>query len=310
MKYAYKTLISTIALSSAMIFAQAPAEAPAPAAAQPAAPTAEQAAPATPAEAAPATAPEAQPAAPVAEAPAAQPAPEAAAPAPAATEASATTAEAAPAPEAPAQADSLTSTAAAAPADSTQPAPDSTVAATAPADSAASGFVADTTTPPPSLFEGTEIAGDIHGFLKLDKSPYIATDMLIVSPNTSLVIEPGVVIYFKLGTGIQVNKGQLVIAGSKISPVTLRSAFDRSKPGDWQGITITGDQRAEIRNVHISDAAVGIAIENGSMDLKDAKIENTSVRGIYARNASVAISDCEFTNNAETHVSSSKIEEN
>lgn len=341
MKYAYKTLISTIALSSAMIFAQAPAEAPAPAAAQPAAPAAEQAAPATPTEAAPATAPVAQPAAPVAEAPAAQPAPEAATPAPAATEAPATTAEAAPAPEAPAQADSLANTAAAAPADSTQPAPDSTVAATAPADSAASGFVADTTTPPPSLFEGTEIAGDIHGFLKLDKSPYIATDMLIVPPNTSLVIEPGVVIYFKLGTGIQVNKGQLVIAGSKISPVTLRSAFDRSKPGDWQGITITGDQRAEIRNVHISDAAVGIAVENGSMDLKDAKIENTSVRGIYARNASVAISDCEFTNNqvaldvsnyayadvdrvsfeknkvaimnsplAETHVSSSKIEEN
>ena len=325
MKYAYKTLLSTIALSSAMIFAQAPAgEAAAPAATVPAAQPA---------------APAAQPTTPVAEAPAAQPATEATEPAPAAAEAPATTAEAAPAPEAPAQADSLASTAAA-PADSTQK-PDSTVAAVAPADSATGGFVADTTTPPPTLLEGTEIAGDIHGFLKLDQSPYIVTETLIVPPNTSLVIAPGVVIYFKPGTGLQVNKGQLVIAGSKISPVTLRSAYDRPKAGDWLGVTITGDDRAEIRNVQISDAAVGIAIENGSMDLKDAKIENTSVRGIFARNASIALSDVEFTNNqvalqvsnyaeavidrgtfvknkvaiintelAETHVSSSTIEEN
>ena len=327
MKYSYKTLLSTIALSSAMAFAQAPA--------------AEQAAPATAAEAA---------------APAAQPAPEAAAPAPAAEAAAPAAEPAAPAPaeaaaptqaapEPVAQNDSLAApadslAAATVPADSTQKA-DSTVAAATPADSAKTAFVADTTTPPPSLLEGTEIAGDVHGFLKLDKSPYIVTETLIVPPNTSLVIAPGVVIYFKPGTGLQVNKGQLVIAGSKVSPVTLRSAYDRPKAGDWLGVTITGDDRAEIRNVHISDAAVGIAVENGSMDLKDAIIENTSVRGVYARNASIAVSDCEFKNNqvalnisnyadavidratfeknkvaimnselAEAHISSSKVEDN
>lgn len=325
MKYAYKTLLSTIAFSSAMIFAQAPAEAPAaaqPAATPAAAPAPEAAAPAQPAaEPAPAPAPaEAQ-----AAAPAAQPA-----------DSTVQAAEAAPKTE-----DKPDSLAAVAPADSAQKAPDSTVAAVAPADSATGGFVADTTTPPPSLLEGTEIAGDIHGFLKLDKSPYIVTETLIVSPNTSLVIAPGVVIYFKPGTGLQVNKGQLVIAGSKVSPVILRSAYDRPKAGDWLGVTITGDDRAEIRNVNISDAAVGIAVENGSMDLKDAKIENTSVRGVYARNASITVNDCEFKNNqvalqvanyanavidrgdfeknkvaimnselAETHISSSKVEEN
>ena len=341
MKYSYKTLLSTIALGSAMIFAQAPA--------QPAAPAAPAATPAPAAEAAATPAPAvADSAAKEQPAPAVAPADSATAAAPAATPAvQDSTAQAAEAPAtapdslAAAPADSLANAPVAASADSTQQAPDSTVASVAPADSATSGFVADTTTPPPSLLEGTEIAGDIHGFLKLDQSPYIATDLLIVAPNTSLVIEPGVVIYFKQNTGIQVNKGQLVIAGSKVSPVTLRSAFDRPMAGDWLGITITGDERAEIRNVQISDATVGIAVENGSMDLKDVKVENTSVRGIFARNATISISDCEFTNNqvalqvsnyakadidrgsfvknkvaimnselAETHISSSTIEEN
>ena len=331
MKHPYKTLLSTIAIGSAIVFAQTPA-APAPAAAAAPAEQAPAAAPATPA--APAQAKPAEPA-PAAEATAqakpAEPAPVAEATAqaaPAAAAAPADSAKQAPAQAAAAPADSTAS----APAEATQAAPansttdaaptnadstataqaaDSTsapaaaeVAAQTPADSASSGFVADTTTPPPSLLEGTKIAGDIHGFLKIDKSPYLVTEDLIVPPNTSLILEPGVIIYFKPGTGLQVNKGQLVVAGSKISPVTLRSAYDRPKAGDWKGITITGDDRAEIRNLHISDAASAIAVENGSMDLQGVTIENTSARGIYARNAIISVSDCEFSNNqVALHVS-------
>jgi len=316
MKHTYKTLLSTIAISSAIVFAQAPAT-PAPAAAP--APAAEAAAAPVPATADSTAQAPAQAAAPAADTTAqAAPAPaDSAAAVPAAAD---TTAQAAPAPAdsakpedavdaAAAPADSSVtadstvtaqadSTAAAQPADSAAvPATTDTTAAVTPADSASAGFVADTTLPPPSLLEGTEIAGNIHGFLKIDKSPYLVSEDLVVAPNTSLIIEPGVVLYFKPGTGLQVNRGQLVIAGSKISPVILRSAFDRPKAGDWKGVTITGDERAEIRNVQISDAAAGIAVENGSMDLQGAKIENTSVRGVYARNASISASDCEFSNN-------------
>ena len=327
MKHPYKTLLSTIAIGSAIVFAQAPAT-PAPAAPAEQAPAAAapaEAVPAQPAPAAQASAPAEAPkqeAAPAKEAPAAaQPAPAAEATAQPAPEATAQPAPETAAQAAPAPADSAKQApveAAAAPADSAASAPatgasdstataqaaDSTAApaatetaAVAPADSASGGFVADTTTPPPSLLEGTEIAGDIHGFLKIDRSPYLVTEDLVVPPNTSLILEPGVVIYFKPGTGIQVNKGQLVVAGSKISPVTLRSAYDRPKAGDWKGITITGDDRAEIRNLHISDAASAIAVENGSMDLQGVTIENTSARGVYARNATISVSDCEFINN-------------
>ena len=164
-------------------------------------------------------------------------------------------------------------------------------------DSSASSLAAETETPQPSLLEGTELAGDVHGFLKADKSPYLVTGDIVVSPNMALVIEPGVTIQFKPGTGLQVDNGQLVIAGSRHSPVTMRSANSSPKAGDWKGVTITGDNRAEIRNVIISDATAGIAVENGSMDLHAAIIENSSARGVYARNADIAVSDCEFREN-------------
>ena len=154
-----------------------------------------------------------------------------------------------------------------------------------------------TETEPPSLLEGTELAGDVHGFLKADKSPYLVTGDIVVGPNMALVIEPGVTLLFKPGTGLQVDNGQLVIAGSKHSPVTLRSANESPKAGDWKGITITGDERAEIRSAIISDATAGIAVENGSMNLHRSIIENSSVRGVYARNADIAVSDCEFRGN-------------
>ena len=338
MKNSYKTLLSSIAIGSVFALAQAPANEapaaqPAPAVAeqpatQPAAPAEQPAAAPAPAEQAPAAqAPAQQPAAPAEQAaqpaPAEQAAPQAAEAAPAAEEkvaeqapaANDSTAQQPVAPAdsavasqpastdslaaAPAAPDSVTA-AAAQPADSTQAAPvaDSAAVAAASADSAKFAFVADTTTPPPSLLEGSELAGEVSGFLKIDKSPYLVTENIVVAPNKSLIIEPGVVLYFKTGTGLQVNRGQLVIAGSRISPVTFRSAFDRAKAGDWNGITITGDERAEIRNVVVSDAVAGIAVENGAMDLQNAKIENTAARCIYVRNASVNISDCEFTGNA------------
>ena len=306
MKHSYKTLISSIALGSALAFAQA---------VQPAEPVAAADAPqAQAAQEAPAQAPAEAPAPESTQAAAAQPATDstvakadttaAAQPATDSTTAKADTTAAAPV-----AADSTVAAvdSAAAPAtDTTAAKVDSAATQTvaANADSAAAGFVADTTTPPPSPLTGTEISGAIHGFLKTDQSPYLVTGDLSIAPNATLVIEPGVVLYFRTGTGLYVNKGQLVIAGSKISPVQMRSAFDRPRSGDWKGVFITGDERAEIRNLQISDAEVAIAVENGSMDLQNVSVENTSVRGVFARNSEIKVSDCEFSKNrVAVHIS-------
>ena len=163
-------------------------------------------------------------------------------------------------------------------------------------DSSIADLVSDSTPPPQALHEGTEIAGEIHGFLKQDKSPYLVTGDLAVAPNTSLIIEPGVVLYFRPETGFQVNNGQLIVAGSRTAPVQFLSASDNPNAGDWKGISITGEETAEIKNVQISGADAGIAVENGSANLQGASVEN-SVRGFYARNASVTVSDSKFKRN-------------
>ena len=168
MKHSYKTLISSIALGSALAFAQAvqPAE-PVPAAEAPQAQAAQEA---------PAQAPTEAPAPESTQAAAAQPATDstvakadttaAAQPAIDSTAAKADTTAAAPV-----AADSTVAAvdSAAAPAtDTTAAKVDSAATQTvaANADSAVAGFVADTTMPPPSPLTGTEISGAIHGFLK------------------------------------------------------------------------------------------------------------------------------------------------
>ncbi|MCF0215533.1 MAG: hypothetical protein HUK21_03560 [Fibrobacteraceae bacterium] len=143
----------------------------------------------------------------------------------------------------------------------------------------------------------TEIKGEIHGFLRIDNSPYLVTADLIIAPNTSLVVAPGVTLYFAPGTGINVNNGKLILAGSSSNSVVLQSAIENSEAGSWKGIFITGENQSEIRKAEIKDAQDGIAVENGKLNIQGTTIKNTSARGVYIRNGSVSLSNCKFENN-------------
>ena len=151
--------------------------------------------------------------------------------------------------------------------------------------------------PAPAMLSGTELGGEIRGFLKADKSPYLVNGSVSVAPNTVLVIEPGVTILFAKGSSLNVNQGQLVIAGNSGKPVVLRSAMDKPNAGDWKGIVITGENNSEIRNAQIQNAENGIIVENGNLKLENSTIEGASAYGVYARNASLVISGSNFKNN-------------
>lgn len=155
------------------------------------------------------------------------------------------------------------------------------------------------------MLTGTEIKGEIHGFLSAENSPYLATGNLVVLPNTALFIQPGTTILFMPGTGLEVNEGQFMAAGTSEAPITFRSAKEPATPGDWKGITITGKDQVTLRNIIVSDAVAGIAVENGSLNMQVSKITGTSSRGLYVRNADVNVLDCEFTGNkgAALHIS-------
>ena len=334
MKHPYRIILSTVAITSALAVAQAPA----PAAQEPAAPAPEtQAAPAeaapAPAEAAPqtaapeqpvaaqpATAQSVQPAPAATEQPAkqaeAQPAPQPAAAQPAAEAAPATTpeqpanqAEAQPAPQpapvaeqqpqaeqpATAPAEQASAQAATEQAPAEQAAAPEAVAAS---EAAAPAGVAEVPAEPaPVLLSGTEIGGAVHGMLTADKSPYLVTSDLTVEGDKALFIQAGVTLLFKPGTGFYVNSGSLTIAGNQAAPVVFRSAQEPATAGSWKGIFLTGEKEFYMFGASISDAEVGIAIEKGSLSLQASKISNTTSRGVYVRDAKASIMSTEFSQN-------------
>ena len=147
-----------------------------------------------------------------------------------------------------------------------------------------------------SLTKGTPLSGSVHGFLKAENSPYLVTQSLTVEQDAALAIEPGVELFFEPGTGIHV-KGQLVVAGTRSDKVLFHSASNPAKPGDWLGIYISGEEESEIRNADIADAVNGIAIENATLNIQATKIENTSSRGIYAKNSKLNIGGSQLYKN-------------
>ncbi|MBR2210598.1 MAG: right-handed parallel beta-helix repeat-containing protein [Fibrobacter sp.] len=306
--------------------APAPVAAPAAAPVQEAAsPTQEVASPApTPAEEQPAEqaapAPVQEAASPTQEvaAPAAEPAAqEVPAPAPAAAPAPTepATAGMAPAPETAEPAATETAPAeqtVAEPVPAAEPAPDAAPVAEAPAEQAVAPApveAAPVASPAPVVeaapapepqnaqLTGTELQGELRGFLKADKSPYLVNGTVSVAANTVLVIEPGTTILFTKGSSLAVNQGQLVVAGTATSPVVFRSAMSTPAAGDWAGIVITGENNSEIRNAQILNATNGIVVENGNLKIQNSLVEGSAGYGIYARNATVNANDCQFKNN-------------
>ena len=155
------------------------------------------------------------------------------------------------------------------------------------------------------LLEGTPLEGSVHGFLKADKSPYLVNKDIVVERNMVLVIEQGVKILFAPGTGLHV-KGQLAVSGTSDNNVQFASAMSIPKNGDWKGIFITGNGTSDIRNAVVSDAITGIAVENSAANIHTTKIEKSSSRGLYAKNATVEIIGSQFLNHsgAAVHIDS------
>ena len=149
---------------------------------------------------------------------------------------------------------------------------------------------------PATPVQGTPLSGNVHGFIRVEQSPYLVTENLTVEENQVLVIEPGVKLQFAPGTGLYV-KGQFVAAGTSENEVEFVSGSSNPQNGDWKGIFITGSEPSEIRNASISGAENGIAIENSAATIQSSRIEKTSSRGVYAKNSKVSISGCLFEKN-------------
>ena len=141
---------------------------------------------------------------------------------------------------------------------------------------------------------------------------------LSIPTGITLTIPAGTVVKFP-GGGIKVLGGTLNAPGTGAAPVVLTSihdaaaggATDTSKSpavGDWPGVTVSGGGQFTLASTHISYAATGVAVSDGSGVLTDTDIEHVAlgvhvdagkvgVRGKIA-NATMGITACTLESGA------------
>src|SRR5574344_912501 len=140
----------------------------------------------------------------------------------------------------------------------------------------------------------TMLSGEIHGFLTKDKSPYTVTQSISVPVGRVLIIEPGVEIRFETGASFSIDQGQLIAGGTKSSPIIFKGIESSTV---WNGISITGPKKSDLRFVEISGAKTGVVLQQGSLTIQDTKIADASERGLFAIQSNLKMIHCFFKNN-------------
>lgn len=148
--------------------------------------------------------------------------------------------------------------------------------------------------------------------------PYVVYGYGVVDSCCTLIIEPGVQVYFHNGGGLWVYRyGQVKANGDVGQPIVFQGdrlePFYSELPGQWDRIWLNegpSQNRNEFRNVLIKNALVGIQCENFPIYLGDqpalsetevlldgVKIRNCSAAGLLSRNYAIEaknllVTDC------------------
>jgi hypothetical protein len=140
--------------------------------------------------------------------------------------------------------------------------------------------------------------------------PYLADGMFFIPENTTLTLDPGVVMNL---SGMNIE-GTLKAIGTQESPVIFRDYYwDQEwaqKPGKWHGLRFTETSKdSEIENVEISFAGdnslegrefeAAIRAENCNISLKNSSLRDNQNNGLYLINADAVIDAVVFKNHTE-----------
>ncbi|NLG39571.1 MAG: hypothetical protein GX545_06585 [Fibrobacter sp.] len=141
----------------------------------------------------------------------------------------------------------------------------------------------------------TTLSGEVHGFLTKDKSPYLVTQSISVPLGRVLIIEPGVVILFKEGASFSIDQGQLIAGGTRSTPIYFKGTDSSTV---WNGLSIKGEKKSDLRYVKISGAKTAIMLKEGSLNIHNCIIQNSAERGLFAIQSNLKITKTLFRNNA------------
>ena len=143
-------------------------------------------------------------------------------------------------------------------------------------------------------FASTALSSDLSRVLSNGTSPHFISESIVVQEGDSLVLPAGTVLRFAANAGIEIRGGSFAIAGTSANPVILES---QDSSASWKGISIAENTPVILRGVQFQNAQVAISMENGVLELENAKLENSKTAAIIATNSLLHIRQAEFIKN-------------
>lgn len=138
-------------------------------------------------------------------------------------------------------------------------------------------------------------------------SPYIVTDTVVVFPNVTLTIEPGVVVKFDDDKRLEIRYAKLVAEGTSTDSITFTSNSANPHPGSWSDIWLNQDTSSKFKycNFYYANIAVNQYVTH-NMLYKNCVFSNnnTGIGGSHPNTGlNVVLDSCLFSNNTQFGIS-------
>ncbi len=139
----------------------------------------------------------------------------------------------------------------------------------------------------------------------IKRGHYVVYDSLVVAPEVTLTIEPGVNLYFHDDVPMVV-RGSIVARGTRNAPIVLRGdrtdrifsylPYDRL-PGQWNGVVLASTSNGNIfEYCDIHSANYGIKMEPGDASVQRLTMNASRLQNFYGNALELVNAQADFTN--------------
>jgi parallel beta-helix repeat protein len=132
-------------------------------------------------------------------------------------------------------------------------------------------------------------------------SPLVMSQDVIVYPNATLIVEPGVEVRFGGNFSLIVN-GQLIANGLQNETIRFTSNKFSPQPGDWNGIVFSSVRPSQLAYCSIEYAKIGMNITEGVVDVKNSLVSRNSQDGIFVENSIATVEANEIIGNVRSGI--------
>ena len=132
------------------------------------------------------------------------------------------------------------------------------------------------------------------------KRKYVFVHKYTVPVGKELIVKKGTTLIFEKGASLFVQ-GKITIEGEKSAPVIMKGIS--SSVGDWEGVTVSGNNGSTAAYVHVSGAKCGLSVvENGScMNVSNSTFYRNDIgfraSGCRPENKNSILEQCMFCEN-------------